>query len=1142
MSSNQPTNLYPLPAPAEPTSAGSDASTTEDLRLAQERKEQFRLVRIQSYNWGTFDGILRVDVSEKGMLFIGPSGSGKSTIFDAHAALMTPPRLLHYNVAARESETKQDRTTLTYVRGVWGEQTAGTGEIAQQQLRPGPTWAVISEVYRNGLGDVVTLAHVYWVKGSSNQTRDVHRRFVVASRLLDLSELDFFPESQFNVRRFKSDLPGVWESDSFSEYQERMRSRLGIDAENALKLLHKTQSAKNLGSLTDFLRDFMLDEPKTHAMADHLVEQFERLENAHNEVVSAAKQIATLTPARVQNADREAKISQRSELSEARTGIEHVEREMLRDLRLTRIAALETRLSGLQSLLLIKQQDSVDAQGSVTTLQRQRDGLGGEQLATLDASRAAAEQDASEKQVRFNQIATACRHLGLTMPGDPLKHAELVTQGRRELDNAAGGGPEGSTHRDELVVAQHEGKKELDQIQRNLVALTRLPRSKMPPELTDIRRHICSEIKVDEGALPFAGELIEMDPAEKGWQGAVERVLKGFAKTLLVPEELYGPVSRIVNSTNLRGRLVYLRLIPHNGRSPAPQTNGLFEKVQVSEGRFQSWVERELLQGFDAVCVETVEDLQDVSFGVTRAGLMKYNGRRHEKDDRFAVNDQRHWVLGADTRSKAAALQDSHDELERRIAGIESELQKIDTKERARIGRMLHWQTLVDRTWEEIDHQSAALRATRLKGEMDALRAASPDLDILERKISEAVIAAKKAAERLDTHKDTISGVKFDLGNHQNALASADALAPVAPTPLQRHAVQQRLDELGLTPTIESISKDINQVDRKIGSEIGALDSAIAQLVNKIEKQFSEYNRVWEAESGGLDPTMASFEEYDAKLTRLEVDDLPRFEVRFKELLNEQSNQHIALLSNQLEQERRDISDRMDTVNESLARAEYNKGTHLLIEVEEHTPSEAVELKAQLRAALSHSLSMDDAEAEARFQTMKKLIRRLASQEPQQVAWRKLALDVRLHVEFIARELDEEDREVQVHRSGAGKSGGQRQKLTATCLAAALRYQLGGSGRTLPSYSTIFLDEAFDKADADFTDAAMKIFKSFGFQLIVATPIKSVMTIEPYVGGAVFIHIKDRKHSRALVLRYDDETQKIDFRPIDGTSANDEAS
>lgn len=232
----------------------------------------------------------------------------------------------------------------------------------------------------------------------------------------------------------------------------------------------------------------------------------------------------------------------------------------------------------------------------------------------------------------------------------------------------------------------------------------------------------------------------------------------------------------------------------------------------------------------------------------------------------------------------------------------------------------------------------------------------------------------------------------------------------------------------------------------------------------------------------------------------------------------------------------------MDTVNDSLLRAEYNKGTHLLIEVEEKAPPEAQELKAELRAALSHSLSMDDRVAEARFQAMKKLVKRLASQDPQQVSWRRLALDVRQHVEFLARELDEEGREVLVHRSGAGKSGGQRQKLTATCLAAALRYQLGGPGRVLPTFATIFLDEAFDKADADFTDAAMKIFKTFGFQLIIATPVKSVMTIEPYVGGAVFIHIKDSKDSRALILPYDEDTQRIDYRPLDGASTNDEKS
>jgi len=116
---------------------------------------------------------------------------------------------------------------------------------------------------------------------------------------------------------------------------------------------------------------------------------------------------------------------------------------------------------------------------------------------------------------------------------------------------------------------------------------------------------------------------------------------------------------------------------------------------------------------------------------------------------------------------------------------------------------------------------------------------------------------------------------------------------------------------------------------------------------------------------------------------------------------------------------------------------------------------------------------------------------------------------------------------VEVYRSGAGKSGGQRQKLAATCLAAALRYQLGGQDRSLPRFSTVFLDEAFDKADAEFTTMAMNIFKTFGFQMIVATPLKSVMTLEPFIGGACFVHIKDRKTSCAIPIDYDNEGKRL---------------
>ena len=168
--------------------------------------------------------------------------------------------------------------------------------------------------------------------------------------------------------------------------------------------------------------------------------------------------------------------------------------------------------------------------------------------------------------------------------------------------------------------------------------------------------------------------------------------------------------------------------------------------------------------------------------------------------------------------------------------------------------------------------------------------------------------------------------------------------------------------------------------------------------------------------------------------------------------------------------------------------------------------------------------------AEQRFGLLNLLVKRLASQETADRNWRALVLDVRQHVEFMAREIeDETGREIEAYRSGAGKSGGQRQKLTSTCLAAALRYQLGGNDRARPAFGTVVLDEAFDKADAEFTRTAMNIFTTFGFQMIVATPLKSVMTLEPFIGGACYVHNTDRRTSSVLRIDYDRQHKRLDL-------------
>jgi len=90
-------------------------------RQALARRRQFRMRRLQLFNWGTFQDLHDIPIAERGFLFVGRSGSGKSTLLDAIAALLTPPQWLSFNAAAREGDRgRHDRNLVSYVRGAWG--------------------------------------------------------------------------------------------------------------------------------------------------------------------------------------------------------------------------------------------------------------------------------------------------------------------------------------------------------------------------------------------------------------------------------------------------------------------------------------------------------------------------------------------------------------------------------------------------------------------------------------------------------------------------------------------------------------------------------------------------------------------------------------------------------------------------------------------------------------------------------------------------------------------------------------------------------------------------------------------------------------------------------------------------------------
>ena len=249
---------------------------------------------------------------------------------------------------------------------------------------------------------------------------------------------------------------------------------------------------------------------------------------------------------------------------------------------------------------------------------------------------------------------------------------------------------------------------------------------------------------------------------------------------------------------------------------------------------------------------------------------------------------------------------------------------------------------------------------------------------------------------------------------------------------------------------------------------------------------------------------------------------LPEHETNFRTLLRERSRDLIGHLLSDIRDAPGLVEDRIAPVNASLGRSRFDIDRYLRIEVKTRRSPEVVAFMADLRTVVEGAWADEDLAAdERRFAVLKAVMTRLASGDRADLGWRQRCLDTREHVTFLAHEVDLVGRIMNVHDSSAGLSGGQRQKLVIFCLAAALRYQLAADEDELPSYGTIILDEAFDKADSRYTRMAMDVFVEFGFHMILATPEKLLQTIEPYVGAVTSISNPARKQSAMATVLFE---------------------
>jgi len=179
------------------------------------------------------------------------------------------------------------------------------------------------------------------------------------------------------------------------------------------------------------------------------------------------------------------------------------------------------------------------------------------------------------------------------------------------------------------------------------------------------------------------------------------------------------------------------------------------------------------------------------------------------------------------------------------------------------------------------------------------------------------------------------------------------------------------------------------------------------------------------------------------------------------------------------------------------------------------------DLQRDLRACTEGALtgSDDQAYSEAKFLEVERIIERFRGRDglsDGDKRWTRKVTDVRNWFVFSASERwRSDDSEHEHYSDSGGKSGGQKEKLAYTILAASLAYQFGLDAGALRSraFQFVVIDEAFGRGSDESARFGLDLFKKMGLQLLIVTPLQKIHIIEPHVAAVGFVHNEEGRRS-----------------------------
>ena len=1086
----------------------------------------FRLDNFELYNWGTYNKrIVEFRLDKQNGLLTGDIGSGKSTIVDALTTLIVPHQKITYNKAA--GAEGKERSINSYVLGEYkSAKEEGFTSAKAVTLRDETNFSVLCANFKNdGYDEVVGLAQFFHIKNGQ-----LHKFFVVSKVALSIKNNLFHFKDVRDLKKRLRESAHIEVYDSFKEYSKDFRRSMGIKNEQALNLFYQTVSLKSIGNLTEFIRSHMLEKTDMERKIDELCANFSELNHMHNLVLRAKREIELLSPIAKEGKKYDANLSKQEEYKRYKNSLNAYIASFKISLLSTKIDELKIELTKTQSKKIKADALQDELYTTLSDLKLELKQNGGDRLNNIDYEIRSTEKSLQERKKQndiYNNLAKKLEYptvsnehrflhnfqeLQKSFDGIDLKIDRLQNDKAFELS---------TKNRYEQSAAELE--TEVIYLQNN--------RSNIPQKLAKVRNTIASSIGVDESSLPFVGELIEVQDAK--WNGAIERVLHSFALCLLVESQQYEDVSNFVESTHLGVKLVYLKIDTKKQEKQFVEIlpNSLINKIEIkADSPYFNQLNMMLRERFNIPCVENMADFRKFKKAVSIHGQFKTNFSRHEKDDRFDINDSRKWVLGWDNATKLEQTQKDLEDERQKIALLEKNIEKLeeDIKRLSRSRDDLR-DILKFESFETIDWYSFSKKIEQLKYEKEELQKSSDVIKTLQESISKKESEIKKQKELIDELNQKVGKIEtliearteeFDLANL--IVKNADDL----------ENLQDKMSNLLINKeklNLNNISTYERNLRAIIEKELGLLRNKLERSFKRIIQDMNIYKKEFQAESKDFDSAIESLEEYREKLNALKKDNLPKWEKKFRELFREKTIQNIVIVQSELEHQANEIQSKIDKINTSLKDIEYNDGSYITLEIQKSISQDIREFRASLKSSIEGSMEGDNFN-EAKFLQIKKIIERLNGREGQSEVdkrWRNLVTDVRNWFDFSAMERyisDDSDKEYYPH--SGGKSGGQKEKLAYTVLASSLAFQFGLEYDKIQSRSFRFvmIDEAFGRGSDESTRYALRLFEKLNLQLLVITPKQKIHVIEPFVKSVHFVHNTDGMDSSLLSMSIEEFT------------------